>query len=81
MSYAAKDSVSNKWFPAINAHLLNVKRSYLIKMLEGVEIEKHNTLSHTNKEECVAYQKPKRLQILIKIDQSVTLSYQPKFEL
>ena len=40
MSNAAKDSVSNKWFPAMIAYLLDAKSSYLTKMPEGVEIEK-----------------------------------------
>ena len=31
------DPVSNKWFPATIVHLLNAKRSYLIRTPEGVE--------------------------------------------
>ena len=34
------DPVSNKWFPARIVHLLNAKRSYLIRTPEGVEYRK-----------------------------------------
>ena len=39
--------LDKKWFPATIFHLLDIKRSYLIRNPEGVESEKHNSMSTT----------------------------------